>query len=267
MEKSLERVTAASPPLVSVKGLSKRFGEAIVLDRIDLDVFPGQVVCLIGPSGSGKTTLLRCLNLLELPTAGDVYFDGQLLGYHERNGRRVPWTSSQLNATRASIGFVFQQFNLWPHMTVIENILEAPVRVQKRPRSVVEKEARDLLERVGLGAKADEYPLRLSGGQQQRAAIVRALAMRPRLMLLDEITSSLDPELVGEVLRVVQQLATDGMTMVVVTHEMDFARKVADRVVFMDGGGIVEEGPPEQIFSKPTEERTRRFLSQVLQRI
>jgi polar amino acid transport system ATP-binding protein len=253
--------------LLSVKGLSKSFGAHRVLDSIDLDVMKGEVVCLIGPSGSGKTTLLRCINLLDEPTDGRIYMDGHLFGFREAKGRVVRWTSSELNAARTDIGFVFQQFNLWPHMTVLENVMEAPVRVLRRPRTDVLAEARELLARVGLADKADAYPARLSGGQQQRAAIVRALAMNPKLMLLDEVTSSLDPELVGEVLQVMQQLAAEGRTMIVVTHEMDFARNVADRVVFMDGGTIVEEGSPEQIFTRPTHKRTRQFLRQVLQRL
>lgn len=258
---------AAAIPMVRVVGLRKHFGELEVLKGIDLVVMHGEVVSVIGPSGSGKSTMLRCLNHLELPTAGSIYIDGQLLGYHETNGVRRHMRGARLNAMRAEIGMVFQHFNLWPHMTVLENLIEAPMRVRGRPRGDAVDLARDLLAKVGLAEKINEYPLRLSGGQQQRVAIARALAMSPKVMLFDEVTSALDPELVGEVLQLMQKLARDGLTMIVVTHEMDFAREVCDRVVFMDRGQVVESGSPSVVFRTPNDPRTKQFLGRVLHRL
>lgn len=239
---------------VSVKDLHKSFGKLDVLCGIDLDVQEGEVVCLIGPSGSGKSTFLRCLNKLEEPTSGKVVVDGFVLTDKDSN----------INKIRENIGMVFQQFNLFPHLTVQKNIMMAPLDRKKMNKAEAEKKALELLDRVGLADKANAYPSQLSGGQQQRVAIARALAMEPDIMLFDEPTSALDPEMVGEVLAVMRQLADAGMTMVVVTHEMGFAREVADRVIFMDGGVIVEQGVPAQIFSSPREQRTINFLNQVL---
>lgn len=239
---------------VSVKNLHKSFGKLDVLCGIDLDVKDGEVVCMIGPSGSGKSTFLRCLNKLEEPTSGEVVVDGYVLTDK----------ASDINKIRENIGMVFQQFNLFPHLTVQKNIMMAPLDRKKVDKAGAAKKASELLARVGLADKADAYPAQLSGGQQQRVAIARALAMEPDIMLFDEPTSALDPEMVGEVLAVMRQLADAGMTMVVVTHEMGFAREVADRVIFMDGGVIVEQGTPEQIFSSPKEQRTINFLNQVL---
>lgn len=239
---------------VSVKDLHKSFGKLDVLCGIDLDVQEGEVVCLIGPSGSGKSTFLRCLNKLEEPTSGKVVVDGFVLTDKDSN----------INKIRENIGMVFQQFNLFPHLTVKKNIMMAPLDRKKMNKAEAEKKALELLDRVGLADKANAYPSQLSGGQQQRVAIARALAMEPDIMLFDEPTSALDPEMVGEVLAVMRQLADAGMTMVVVTHEMGFAREVADRVIFMDGGVIVEQGVPKQIFSSPREQRTINFLNQVL---
>jgi len=239
---------------VEIRGLHKSFGHIEVLKGIDFTVEPGQVVCVIGPSGSGKSTLLRCVNLLERPTAGQVFVDGVELTDPDVD----------IDAARRHIGMVFQQFNLFPHLTVLRNITIAQERVLRRSRREAERVARDNLDRVGLADRADAYPAQLSGGQQQRVAIARALAMDPALMLFDEPTSALDPELVGDVLKVMRKLAEDGMTMLVVTHEMGFAREVADRVVFMDGGVIVEDGPPEQVIGAPRQERTRTFLRRVL---
>jgi polar amino acid transport system ATP-binding protein len=240
---------------VSVRDLKKRFGENEVLRGIDLDVDLHQVVCLIGASGSGKSTFLRCLNLLETADGGSIMVDGQTL----TNG------GVDVNALRRHIGIVFQSFNLFPHMTVLQNITLAPRKTRGLRRRDAEATARELLARIGLLDKADEFPDRLSGGQQQRVAIVRALAMEPRLMLLDEITSALDPQLVAEVLALVRELAESGMTMIVATHEMSFAREVADKVCFLDAGLILEQGRPNQIFSSPREPRTREFLARVLE--
>lgn len=251
-------------PVIRVESLHKRFGTLAVLKGIDLTIAPGEVVVIIGPSGSGKSTLLRCLNYLEPPSSGRVWFKGELLGQREVNGRLVPRPEVQLNRQRAHIGMVFQRFNLFPHMTALGNVIEAPVQVKSIPRARAAELGLGLLNRVGLSDKTDEYPPRLSGGQQQRVAIARALAMEPDLMLFDEATSALDPELVGEVLQVMKDLARDGMTMAVVTHEMGFAREVADRVVFMDGGVVVEEGSPSAIFANPTHPRTQEFLRKVL---
>ena len=239
--------------MITVKGLRKSFGAAEVLRGIDLFVAESEVVVIIGPSGSGKSTLLRCINYLEEPTAGSVEIDGAVL----RN-------DSSINEIRAEVGMVFQRFNLFPHMTVLENIMLAPVKVRRQPPDEAEKVARTFLEKVGLGDRGSAYPAQLSVGQQQRVAIARALAMRPKVMLFDEPTSALDPEMVQEVLNVMKELAREGMTMVVVTHEMGFAREVGDRVLFVDQGVIVEEGRPGVIFENPQEERTRLFLSKIL---
>ena len=240
--------------VVDITNLNKSFGDNHVLRGIDLQVQRGEVVCIIGPSGSGKSTLLRCVNMLETPTAGIVVV----------LGRELTDIDCDLDEARAHIGMVFQQFNLFPHMTALENVCVAQRKVLKRSAAEAQEVARGLLARVGLVEKDDAYPAQLSGGQQQRVAIARALAMNPDVILFDEATSALDPELVGEVLQVMQSLAQEGMTMLVVTHEMGFAKGVADRVVFMDGGVIVEQGPPSQVISAPVEERTRAFLSSVL---
>ncbi|MCG0238124.1 MAG: amino acid ABC transporter ATP-binding protein [Firmicutes bacterium] len=250
--------------MIRLEGVRKRFGKLEVLRGIDLQVWPGEVVCIIGPSGSGKSTLLRCINYLEKVTAGRVYVDGQLVGKREVGGRLVDMSERELDRMRAQIGMVFQRFNLFPHLTALENVTLAPIQVKKMPRAEAEARGMELLRKVGLADKAHEYPARLSGGQQQRVAIARALAMEPKAMLFDEPTSALDPELVGEVLAVMKDLAREGMTMVVVTHEMGFAREVADRVIFMDGGMILEEGPPAAVMSAPRHPRTREFLSKVL---
>jgi ABC-type polar amino acid transport system ATPase subunit len=247
--------------MLDMSGIIKHFGANEVLRGVWLTVARGQTVVVIGPSGSGKTTLLRCVNLLEDYQDGIVTVDGEPVGYMlDRNGQRQRMAEREIAAAREKIGIVFQSYNLFPHMTALQNIVAAPIRVRGIPRPQAEARARDLLALVGLSDKADAYPARLSGGQQQRVAIARALAMDPKIMLFDEVTSALDPELVGEVLAAMQQLARDGMTMVVVTHEMSFARDVADRVVFMDGGVIVEEGAPEEMFAAPRTERVRQFL-------
>ncbi|MEV5707722.1 amino acid ABC transporter ATP-binding protein [Actinoallomurus sp. NPDC052274] len=250
-------------PLVRAERVWKKFGDHHVLRGIDLEVRPGEVVCLLGPSGSGKTTFLRCINHLEKIDAGRLYVSGELMGYRRRNGRVEELPERAVARQRAGVGMVFQQFNLFSHMTALQNIVEAPIRVQGRARAEAEEQARELLARVGLADKAGHYPAELSGGQQQRVAIARAMAMRPRLLLFDEPTSALDPELVGEVLDVMRDLAREGMTMVVVTHEMGFAREVADRVVFMDEGVIVESGAPAEVFDEPRSPRTRAFLANV----
>ncbi|MER7504045.1 amino acid ABC transporter ATP-binding protein [Nonomuraea pusilla] len=250
--------------MVRAEQVWKSFGQLEVLKGIDLEVRNGEVVCVIGPSGSGKSTFLRCLNHLEKINAGRLWVNGQLMGYRERGGKLHELREKEVAAQRRDIGMVFQRFNLFPHMTALENVVEAPIRVKRQAKASAMERGRELLTRVGLGDRCDSYPSQLSGGQQQRVAIARALAMEPKLMLFDEPTSALDPELVGEVLGVMRELALDGMTMVVVTHEMGFAREVADRVVFMDGGVVVEEGPPSQVIGDPKHERTRAFLSRVL---
>jgi len=257
-------VSTASPPMVSAQNVHKRFGVVEVLKGVDLEVQPGDVMVIIGPSGSGKTTFLRCINHLEKINSGRLSVDGTLVGYRERHGKLYELRDAEVCRNRSEIGMVFQHFNLFPHMTALDNIIEAPVRVKKVPRSVAIENARKLLARVGLADHAGHYPSQLSGGQKQRVAIARALAMEPKLMLFDEPTSALDPELVGEVLDVMKQLAQGGMTMVVVTHEMGFAREVADEVVFMDGGVVVERGKPNDVLLNPQHERTKAFLSKVL---
>jgi len=251
-------------PLVAIRSVSKNFGEFQALKSVSLDVWPGEVMCLIGASGSGKTTLLRCINQLAMIDSGGIWLDGELLGVREQGGRLHRLTEREIGRQRLKTGMVFQRFNLFPHKTALENVIEGPVQVLKRRRPQAEEEARALLARVGLAHKCDAFPVELSGGQQQRVAIARALAMHPQLILFDEPTSALDPELVGEVLAVMRDLAKSGMTMIVVTHELGFAREVADRVVFMDGGRIVESGPPDQVLSAPTHARTREFISAVI---
>jgi len=256
----------AGTPMVAFRGVSKWFGTTQVLKDISLSVAPSEVVVVIGPSGSGKTTLLRCVNLLEEYEAGEIDVGGEMIGYRiAANGERVRRGAQEIAAARARIGFVFQSFNLFPHMTVLRNVAVAPIRVNKMPREKAEALAGELLARVGLAEKAGAYPVNLSGGQQQRVAIARALAMQPKLMLFDEVTSALDPELVDEVLGVMQQLARDGMTMIVVTHEMQFAHDVADRVIFMDHGSIVEQGDPTTLFTNPRSERLRAFMRRHIQ--
>jgi polar amino acid transport system ATP-binding protein len=253
-----------SAPMVEARGVNKFFGSNQVLRGIDMTVVPGEVACLLGPSGSGKSTFLRCINHLEKINAGTIAVAGELVGYRRHNGRLHELRDHEIAERRSDIGMVFQSFNLFPHMTVMQNLIEAPVLVRReKPKEATER-GRALLERVGLSDKADAYPRSLSGGQQQRVAIARALNMRPRLMLFDEPTSALDPELVGEVLDVMRGLADDGMTMIVVTHEIGFAREVADTVTFMDGGVVVESGPPAQVLDAPQHERTRSFLAKVL---
>ncbi len=255
---------AGTNEMVHAEKIVKSFGHLTVLNGVDLSVKRGQVVVIIGPSGSGKTTLLRCINHLEKIDSGRIYIDGQLVGYREVNGRVVEDKEAAIAHMRSQVGFVFQRFNLFPHKTALGNVIEAPIHVQHQPKDEVTGRGMALLEKVGLAEKAHVFPHRLSGGQQQRVAIARALAMNPKLMLFDEATSALDPELVGEVLKVMDQLAKEGMTMIVVTHEMGFAREVADEVIFMDHAVIVEEGPPEQIFDNAQNERTREFLIMIL---
>ncbi len=250
--------------MVKAEGVHKRFGAIEVLKGISLDVQRGEVVCLLGASGSGKSTFLRCINHLEKIDSGRLMVDGELVGYRQVGDRLHELHDRDICRHRAEVGMVFQRFNLFAHMTALQNIIEAPVHVLKQPRAQAVERARQLLARVGLADRGDAYPNQLSGGQQQRIAIARALAMSPKLMLFDEPTSALDPELVGEVLDVMKSLARDGMTMVVVTHEMGFAREVADRVVMMDQGRIIESAPPEQFFGAPRHERTRQFLSKIL---
>ncbi|HUO70215.1 MAG TPA: amino acid ABC transporter ATP-binding protein [Solirubrobacteraceae bacterium] len=250
--------------MVLAEGVHKSFGRLEVLKGIDLEVRRGQVTCMLGPSGSGKSTFLRCINHLEKINAGRLSVDGELVGYREQGGKVYELHDREICRKRAEIGMVFQHFNLFPHMTALENVALAPVKVLDVDRKEARERAAELLNRVGLGDKLGTYPVALSGGQQQRVAIARALAMQPKLMLFDEPTSALDPELVGDVLDAMRQLAKDGMTMIVVTHEMGFAREVADSVVFMDGGVVVEEGKPADVLGNPQHERTRVFLSKVL---
>ena len=251
-------------PMVKAEQVCKSFGALEVLKGITLDVEKGQVLVMVGPSGSGKSTFLRCINHLEEVNAGRLYVDGDLIGYREGGGKLHEISPRVAAKQRREIGMVFQHFNLFPHRTALENVLEAPVHVKRVKKGAAVARAKDLLEQVGLSEKAEAYPAQLSGGQQQRVAIARALAMDPKLMLFDEPTSALDPELVGEVLAVMKKLAAEGMTMVVVTHEMGFAREVANQLVFMDAGVVVESGPPREVLANPQEERTKAFLSKVL---
>ncbi|MBA3736642.1 MAG: amino acid ABC transporter ATP-binding protein [Actinobacteria bacterium] len=250
--------------MVSAEGVVKRFGLLEVLKGVSLDVQPGETVCIIGPSGSGKTTFIRCINHLEKIDGGRIEVNGHLIGYREKNGKLVEDSEVNIARQRVEIGMVFQRFNLFPHMTALENVIEAPLRVRKLSKELAVKEGEALLDRVGLADKRDVYPGKLSGGQQQRVAIARALAMKPALMLFDEPTSALDPETIGEVLEVMKELVAVGMTMIVVTHEMGFAREAADRVVMMDEGLVIEEGTPEHFFTRPDHERTQQFLSKIL---
>jgi polar amino acid transport system ATP-binding protein len=250
--------------MVLAEGVRKRFGHVEVLKGIDIEVAPREVLVLLGPSGSGKSTFLRCINHLENIDGGRLSVDGDLVGYRQNGGKLFELRENEIARKRAEIGMVFQRFNLFPNMTALGNVTCAPVHVQGVKREAAEKRARELLDRVGLSDKAKAYPSALSGGQQQRVAIARALAMDPKLMLFDEPTSALDPELVGEVLDVMKQLARDGMTMIVVTHEMGFAREVGDRVVFMDDGVVVEQGVPSEVFANPRHDRTKAFLSKIL---
>ena len=250
--------------MVRAEMVCKNFGALQVLKGVTLSVDRGQVLVLVGPSGSGKSTFLRCINHLETVSAGRLYVDGELVGYREKSGKLHEMSPRDAAKQRRDIGMVFQHFNLFPHRTALDNIIEAPVHVKGVKKAQAVERARDLLAQVGLAGKADAYPAQLSGGQQQRVAIARALAMDPKLMLFDEPTSALDPELVGEVLAVMKKLASEGMTMVVVTHEMGFAREVADQLVFMDGGVIVESGPPREVLGNPQHDRTKAFLSKVM---
>ncbi len=255
---------AAAAPLVRIVDLHKRFGALEVLRGVSIDVARGEVVAIVGPSGSGKTTLLRCLNFLERPSAGEIWIDGQRIGQAMRRGRLHELSDREMAEERAEIGFVFQRFNLFPHLTAVENVALAPRKVRGLAREAATELAGEMLTKVGLAHKLHDYPERLSGGQQQRVAIARVLAMQPKLILFDEPTSALDIELVGEVLRVMRQLADEGRTMLIVTHEIRFAGDVADRVIFMDQGLIVEQGPPDEILKRPRHERTRSFLHKIL---
>lgn len=249
-------------PLLQLRNLRKAYGSLEVLHGISLDVEAGEVVAIIGASGSGKSTLLRCLNLLETPTSGEFIFEGEAIEY---GTERLGWhREAKLRALRAQVGMVFQSYNLWPHMTVLENIVEAPILVRKVPKATAIREAEGLLKRIGLFDKRDVYPSRLSGGQQQRVAIIRSLAMKPKLMLFDEVTSALDPQLVGEVLALMADLAREGMTMLAVTHEMSFARSVSTRTIFVDQGVVAEEGPSAELLTRPGNARTREFLSRII---
>lgn len=257
-------MNAEAPVLVAARGVCKSFGHVPVLRGIELTVHRGEVLVILGPSGSGKSTFLRCINHLERVDGGTLAVNGELVGYRRSGDKLYELTDRETARKRADIGMVFQRFNLFPHLTALGNVIEAPMRVRRMPRQQALADGRALLARVGLAERAHAYPSQLSGGQQQRVAIARALAMKPSLMLFDEPTSALDPELVGEVLDVMKSLAFDGMTMVVVTHEVGFAREVADRVVFMDGGVVVESGPPAQVIDAPQHTRTQAFLSKVL---
>jgi polar amino acid transport system ATP-binding protein len=250
--------------MVKAESVHKSFGRLEVLKGIDLEVAPRDVFCIIGPSGSGKSTFLRCINHLEKINAGRLWVDGELVGYRQNGDKLYELRDKEVARKRAEIGMVFQRFNLFPHMTAIQNVMEGPRLVKREPKAEVRARALQLLERVGLKDRCDSYPAQLSGGQQQRVAIARALAMRPKLMLFDEPTSALDPELVGEVLDVMRSLAADGMTMIVVTHEIGFAREVGDQLVFMDDGVVVEAGPPREVLANPKHARTQSFLSKVL---
>jgi len=251
-----------APPAVAIRGLRKSFGRLEVLKGVSLSAADGDVISILGASGSGKSTMLRCINMLEVPDAGEVAIGGEVIALDkDRRGRMRPADGSQVDRIRSKVAMVFQSFNLWSHMTVLENVIEAPVHVLKRPKAEAVGEAEALLEKVGIADKRDHYPSHLSGGQQQRAAIARALAMRPQVLLFDEPTSALDPELVGEVLRVMRALAEEGRTMLVVTHEMSFARDVSSRVVFLHQGVVEEEGPPAQVFGAPRSDRFRQFIS------
>ncbi|TRM11322.1 ectoine/hydroxyectoine ABC transporter ATP-binding protein EhuA [Lentibacillus cibarius] len=250
-----------SEPIVSYKDVHKSFGETEVLTGIDLDIKPAEKVAVIGPSGSGKTTIIRMLMTLEQPTSGSIIVDGKHLWHMEKNGKLVPANEKHLRQVRGDIGMVFQHFNLFPHMSILENCMTAPVHVQKVPKQEAKARSIEMLEKVGLGDKLDNYPSQLSGGQKQRVAMARALVMRPKVMLFDEVTSALDPELVGEVLEVIRDIAEEGeMAMVLVTHEMEFARDIADRVLFLDNGVIAEEGPPAEVLENSTNERLQSFL-------
>ncbi|MER7706275.1 amino acid ABC transporter ATP-binding protein [Kitasatospora sp. NPDC097605] len=251
-------------PMVKAEAVHKSYGPVEVLKGIDLEVKQSEVFCLVGPSGSGKSTFLRCINHLEKINGGRLWVDGELVGYQQRGDKLYELKDREVALKRRDIGMVFQRFNLFPHMTAVENVMEAPVQVRRESKAAAKEHAMALLERVGLAGKAGNYPSQLSGGQQQRVAIARALAMKPKLMLFDEPTSALDPELVGEVLDVMRGLAEEGMTMIVVTHEMGFAREVGDALVFMDGGVVVESGNPREVLTNPQHERTRAFLSKVL---
>ena len=253
-------------PLVKIVDLYKNYGTLEVLKGISASVQKGEKLSIIGPSGSGKTTLLRCINFLEKPTSGHIYVDNTLIGEKEINGKFIHLSDKELAKERADIGFVFQRFNLFPHLTALENVSIAPRKVLGLSNQEAKEIASDMLEKVGLSHKTNEYPERLSGGQQQRVAIARALGMQPKLMLFDEATSALDPELIGEVLKVMRQLAEEGRTMIIVTHEIQFAEEVSDRIIFMDEGIIVEEDDPKELFSKPKHDRTKSFLSQILDR-
>ncbi|MES0028947.1 amino acid ABC transporter ATP-binding protein [Mesorhizobium sp. M0040] len=257
-------MSAHDTPLVRARNVHKAFGPLEVLKGIDLDVAPGEVVVILGPSGSGKSTFLRCINHLEAIDQGSIEVDGEQIGYRLHDGRLDKLSDRAIAAQRRKIGMVFQQFNLYPHMTTLQNVIEAPVGVHRENRKEAIGYARELLTRVGLADKIDAYPRQLSGGQQQRVAIARALAIRPKLMLFDEPTSALDPELVGEVLATMRDLARQGLTMMVVTHEIGFAREAADRVVFMDDGNVIEAGPPDEVLAKPRHPRTRAFLSRFI---
>lgn len=250
--------------VISVRNMAKNYGETEVLKKIDVDIYEGEVVSVLGPSGSGKSTFLRCLNNLEEITSGEIIIDGKVLKGIADDPKNRKHNEKTAREIRKNVGMVFQQFNLWPHKTVLENVMECPVHVKKMDKSSAQKIAMELLERVGMDGKADAYPSQLSGGQQQRVAIARTLAMKPDIVLFDEPTSALDPEFVGEVLDVMKKLAEDGMTMIVVTHEMGFAAEVSDRVCFMDGGYIIEDGSPEEVFKHPKSERARLFFSKIL---
>ena len=258
------RAAAGAPPMVKAEQVHKFYGRFEVLKGIDLEVQPREVMCIVGPSGSGKSTFLRCINHLEQIHAGRLSVDGELVGYREKGGKLYELHDKEVARQRLDIGMVFQRFNLFPHMTALQNVMEAPIRAKGEAKEVVRERAQALLDRVGLGDRGESYPSQLSGGQQQRVAIARALCMEPKLMLFDDPTSALDPELVGEVLDVMRQLAESGMTMIVVTHEMGFAREVGDSLVFMDDGVVVEAGDPREVLANPQHQRTQAFLSKVL---